>query len=231
MGVSINGLAEVSASLQTMSRLAVAFAVVLVASQGACEAASLEVDIRDAAGKPDADAGVYATSGTGIDRSAARKGSPQIQQIDREFVPDITVIQAGTTGAIPNRDPILHHVYSFSPAKSFEIKLYKEGSPSEVLFDKPGVVTLGCNIHDWMIGYVLVVPTSHFGKSDANGVVRLHDLPSGSYELHAWHPQQRAAFAPVPVTLEGGAAKVVGILVDVAPRKAKYKPPMDRIKY
>jgi plastocyanin len=213
-----------------MSRLAATFALMLAASHGACDAASLEVDVHDGAGKPVADVAVYATSGAGA--AEARPGRlAEIQQIDREFVPYVTVVQAGTTVTFPNRDPILHHVYSFSPAKSFEIKLYKGGSPSEVLFDKPGVVTLGCNIHDWMIGYVLVVPTPHFGKTDANGVARLHDLPSGSYEIRAWHPQQRAVLEAVAVTLEAGAAKSLLLSLDTVPRKAKYKPPLDRIKY
>jgi plastocyanin len=212
-----------------MSRLAAGLSIVLAALHGA-HAASLDVDVRDGAGNAVADVAVYATSTGGA--VEARPGKlAEIQQIDREFVPYITVIQAGTTVTFPNRDPILHHVYSFSPAKSFEIKLYKGGSPSEVLFDKPGVVTLGCNIHDWMIGYVLVVPTPHFGKTDARGNVRLHDLPAGAYEVHAWHPQQRVTVEPTSVTVEGNAAKSVALVLDVIPRKAKYKPPLDRIKY
>jgi plastocyanin len=213
-----------------MSRLAAVLAIGLAASHGACGAASLEVDVRDGAGKPVADVAVYATASAGAIEARAGKLA-EIQQIDREFVPYLTVIQVGTTVTFPNRDPILHHVYSFSPPKSFEIKLYKGGSPSEVLFDKPGVVTLGCNIHDWMIGYVLVVPTPHFGKTDASGVVRLRDLPAGSYQVHAWHPQQRAAAEPVVLALDSGAARSVNFTIDVVPRKAKYKPPLDRIKY
>jgi plastocyanin len=178
-----------------------------------------------------ADAAVYATASAAVMDARRPAKLAEIQQIDREFVPYVTVIQVGTTVTFPNRDPILHHVYSFSPPKSFEIKLYKGGSPSEVLFDKPGVVTLGCNIHDWMIGYVLVVPTPHFGKTDKTGIVRLRDLPAGSYDVHAWHPQERAATASVAVALEPGAARSVTFAIDVVPRKAKYKPPLDRIKY
>ena len=76
--------------------------------------------------------------------------------MEREFVPFVTVVQTGTVVTFPNRDPILHHVYSFSPAKQFEIKLYTGKSPTEIVFDKAGVVTLGCNIHDHMIAYVYV---------------------------------------------------------------------------
>ena len=230
IGVSHNGLAEVSASLQTMSRLAAALVVSSMALCGAAGAATLDVDVRDASGQPVADAAVYATSASGA--TEARPGKVvEIQQIDREFVPYLTVIQTGTTATFPNRDPILHHVYSFSPAKSFEIKLYHGRSPSEVTFDKPGVVTLGCNIHDWMIGYVLIVSTPHFTRTDASGTARLRDLAAGSYEVQAWHPRQREAAAPVSVSVDAGAVRSLGFVIDVVPRKAKYKPPLDRLKY
>ena len=194
-------------------------------------AASLEARVKDAAGRPLADAVVYAIPGAQADTRPA-KGPVPVEQFDREFVPYVTVVQVGTTITFPNRDPILHHVYSFSPAapKGFEIKLYAGKSP-EYVFDKAGVVTLGCNIHDWMIGYILVVPTAHFAKVDAQGVARLRDLPAGAYDIHAWHPQQRAALAPQRVTLEAPTASSLDFTLDAAPRKAKYKPPLDRLKY
>ena len=103
--------------------------------------------------------------------------------------------------------------------------------PSTIAFDKPGVVTLGCNIHDWMIGYVLVVSTPHFAKTDASGRVHLRDLPAGSYAVQAWYPQQAAAIAPTTVSLEAAANESLAVTMDVLPRKAKYKPPLDRLKY
>ena len=211
-----------------MSRLALA-STVLAHAAGAV-AATLEVQVRDPAGRPVADAAVFAVAAAGApERPAAR--TVAIEQVDREFVPYVTVIQAGTAVTFPNRDPILHHVYSFSPAKRFEIKLYTGRSPTEVVFDQPGVVTLGCNIHDWMIGYVVVAPTPYFGRSDAAGAVRLQELPAGRYELHAWHPQQRAPIAPQAVALEAGAHARAAFAVALAPRKAHYKPPLDRQRY
>ena len=192
-------------------------------------AASLEAHVRDAGGNPVADAAVYAMPASG--GADARPGkTASIEQVEREFVPYVTIVQAGTTVTFPNRDPILHHVYSFSPPRPFEIKLYSGMSPG-ILFDKPGVVTLGCNIHDWMIGYVLVVQTPYFARTDAMGAAHLHDLPAGAYELRAWHPQQRAAAEPRGVALEGGASVSAAFTLDVAARKAKYKPPVDRLKY
>ena len=209
-----------------MSRLAL-MGLALAAS--AAQAASVEIQVRDAAGLPVADAAVYALPASGpVEAKGARAA---IEQVDREFVPYVSVIQQGTTVTFPNRDPILHHVYSFSPAKAFEIKLYTGKSPSEILFDKAGVVTLGCNIHDWMIAYVVVVPTPYFARSDASGLARLREMPAGAYELRAWHPQQRMNAAVQPLALDAGSAARATIAIDTAPRKPKFKPPLDRLKY
>jgi plastocyanin len=213
-----------------MSRAAAILILTLALAVPGARAASVEVAVRDAAGTPVADAVVYAmpASGTQDAKPGARAA---IAQVDREFVPYVSVIQAGTSVAFPNRDPILHHVYSFSPAKSFEIKLYTGKAPSEILFDKPGIVTLGCNIHDWMIGYVLVVQTPFFAKTDASGAARLHDLPAGGYEFHAWHPQQRAAAESTRIVVEARASQSLAFTIDTLPRKPKYKPPLDRLRY
>jgi plastocyanin len=211
-----------------MSRtaLAIYLALACVAAQGA----GIDVQVRDTSGTPIADAAVYAVPVTGP--TDVRPGrTAAIEQVDREFLPYVSVIQAGTTVTFPNRDPIMHHVYSFSPAKLFEIKLYTGKSPSQILFDKVGVVTLGCNIHDWMIAYVLVVATPHFAKTDPAGNARLRDLPAGSYEVRAWHPQQRAAAAPQTFALESAAPVPAAFALQIMPRKAHYKPPLDRLKY
>lgn len=188
-------------------------------------AAALVVTVRNPAGAPVADAAVYAMPASGPSESKGRTIS--IEQVDREFVPFLNVIQVGTTVDFPNRDPIAHHVYSFSPAKAFEIKLYKGSAPHRVLFDKPGVVVLGCNIHDWMLAYVLVVPTPYFGRTDAKGSVQL-EVPPGSYEVRAWHPLQKAEAPMKALGVEGPAAAM--FTLDAAPRKPRYKPPLDATK-
>jgi plastocyanin len=213
-----------------MSRATAILILALSLSASGSRAASIEARVLDAAGKPLADAVVWAMPAAGAQDAKPGK-VVAIEQVDREFVPYVTAVQAGTTITFPNRDPILHHVYSFSPAKSFEIKLYTGKSPSEILFDKPGIVTLGCNIHDWMIGYILVVQTPFFAKTDASGAARIADLPAGGYDLHAWHPQQRSAAEPARVTLDARAVHPAAFAVDAAARKAKYKPPLDRLKY
>ena len=192
-------------------------------------AASLDVQVRDAAGKPVREAIVYAMPSSGPQETQGK--TAVVEQIDREYVPYVSAIQTGTSVTFPNRDSILHHVYSFSPAKSFEIKLYTGKSPTDIVFDKPGVVSLGCNIHDWMIAYILVVSTPHFGRTGEDGAVRLKDLPAGSYEVRAWHPQQREPGSPHLFTLGATTESRAALALDVAPRKSKYKPPLDRLKY
>lgn len=138
-----------------------------------------------------------------------------VDQIDKEFVPFVLPVQVGTPVSFPNRDQIRHHVYSFSAPKPFELKLYS-GVPSKpVVFDRVGAVALGCNIHDWMIGYVYVVDTPWFGKSSKTGVVTL-DVPPGEYDLRAWHPWQRADVAGRRLRIEGTGEAKVAIRMDLA---------------
>ncbi len=197
----------------------------------AAHAATLQVQVKDASGKPLQDTVVYAIAGASHDMRPP-KSPVAVEQVDREFVPYVTVLQTGTTVTFPNRDPILHHVYSFSPAKPFEIKLYTGKSPVEVVFDKPGVVALGCNIHDWMIGYIAVVPTPWFAKTDAAGTAIIRDLPPGGYDIQAWHPHQRGTIGPSRVTFDAASSThSAAFTLDAPPRKPKYKPPLDRLKY
>jgi plastocyanin len=110
-----------------------------------------------------------------------------MDQVNRQFRPRILVVNKSTKISFPNSDKIKHHVYSFSPAKTFEIKLYSDEQSKPLLFNQPGEVTLGCNIHDWMLGYVYVVDTPWFGKTDLQGKIEL-ELPDGRYTLKIWHP-------------------------------------------
>jgi hypothetical protein len=103
----------------------------------------------------------------------------------------------------PNSDDIRHQVYSFSPAKTFQLPLYAGTPATPLVFDKAGVVTLGCNIHDQMNAFILVVETPYFGKTSADGRVTLDDLESGRYTLHAWYPDMRTEPQPQSVTLKG----------------------------
>jgi plastocyanin len=115
-----------------------------------------------------------------------------MDQINKTFVPGLLPIVVGTRVHFPNHDQIHHHVYSFSRTKSFELPLYKGEDAAPVLFDKVGVVKVGCNIHDWMSGIILVLPTPYFAVTDAEGRFTLSALPHGTYQLAAWHAQSKA---------------------------------------
>lgn len=153
-----------------------------------------------------------------------------IAQHDREFIPYVTIVQTGTAIYFPNHDPFKHHVYSFSPAKTFEIKLYVGKPAQPVVFDKPGEVAIGCNIHDWMEAYVLVVDSPYFAKTGGNGRAHIANVPPGRYRLRLWHPRQKSA-PPLQEIKVGAAAVKLDLMIDVAPRIVKPKPPADADHY
>ena len=155
-----------------------------------------------------------------------RNSTQSIAQKDREFIPYLTIVQTGTAVQFPNRDPFKHHVYSFSPAKSFEIQLYS-GTPTEpVVFDKAGVVVIGCNIHDWMLAYVVVLDSPWFGKSAASGKAQLANLPAGRYTLHVWHPYQKADAATQEIELGSAqTSRVLSASLALAPPPLKPRRP------
>jgi plastocyanin len=186
-------------------------AAMLIASQNAA-AAALNVSVMDQHGKPVADTVVSATP---LDPKNALRAKPPavvIDQVDKQFVAYVTPIYVGTRVKFPNNDNIRHQVYSFSPAKRFDLPLYAGTDAPPVLFDKPGVVVLGCNIHDWMIGYIYVSETPFFAKTVSAGTASLEDMPSGDYLVKIWHPRMNGTeeatsrrvtvIAGIPVNLE-----------------------------
>lgn len=158
---------------------------------------SVRVEIKDPKASPVADA---VASLTPLDRTPTVAPPPEpvvITQEKEEFQPYVTAAVVGTRVNFPNRDKVQHHVFSLSKTKSFDLGLYR-GDPKElVTFDRPGVVTLGCNIHDWMSAYVVVLATPHYAKSGSDGLAPISDLPPGKYRLEVWHPRLKT-----PVTRE-----------------------------
>lgn len=149
-------------------------------------AATLTAEFVDAQGEPLTDA-VLTLQGPSGKPDPAPKAD--MDQRDQRFAPHVLAVRTGTQIKFPNSDDIRHQVYSFSPAKRFELRLYG-GTPSDpVLFDKPGVVVLGCNIHDWMLGYVYVTDDPWFGVSNDKGTLILEQMPAGHYVATLWHPQ------------------------------------------
>jgi plastocyanin len=118
---------------------------------------------------------------------AAAQPRATMDQINKTFVPGVLPIVVGSEVRFPNHDQVQHHVYSFSRVKTFELPLYKGQEAGPVRFDKPGLVKIGCNIHDWMSAVILVLPNSHFTVTDSAGHFTLAGLPPGKLTLGAWH--------------------------------------------
>jgi plastocyanin len=165
--------------------MALAFAVSLAHAQTAEIAAS----VTDQQGRPVADAVLVAVPVDGNIRSPQRPRNGSIDQVDKEFVPRVTIVLAGASVTFPNHDAVRHQVYSFSPAKRFELPLYAGMPAQPIVFDTPGVVILGCNIHDWMVGYVYVSESPFFAKTGKDGKAVLTKLPAHAYVIRVWHPQ------------------------------------------
>ena len=184
---------------------AVRLALLLAAATPLVQAAPLSVTVTDAAGKPLADAVVMLEPATG---KAPVKPLPdvEISQAKRQFNPRVTLITVGTRVAFPNFDTVRHHVYSFSPVKTFELKLYAGVPNAPITFDKPGVAVLGCNIHDSMAAWVVVADTPWFARSAANGRARIDGVPAGNYRLRLWHAGLGPGIEPAPVAITIGAA-------------------------
>jgi plastocyanin len=166
--------------------------IVLVAPIAQAQNAEIAATVTDERGKPVADAVVIAVPSDGSLRLTARLREDVVDQVDKEFLPKVQAILVGTAVTFPNRDSVRHQVYSFSSAKRFELPLYT-GVPQAVVFDKPGVVILGCNIHDWMVGYVYVSESPYFAKTNAEGKAVLTDVPPRGYVVRVWHPQLAVA--------------------------------------
>lgn len=148
------------------------------------QAVELTIDVLDSTGSPIENAVVYAEP---ENKSSIPAANAIIEQRGKQFNPLVSVVQAGTDVTFPNFDSVRHHVYSFSPAKTFELKLYSGVPTSPVKFDKAGTVVLGCNIHDYMVAFIHVVDTPYFAKTNKLGKAVLRDLPNGNYTLKAWH--------------------------------------------
>lgn len=173
------------------ARLCGISAVCVCLLAAAANAETLQVQALDHDGNAVPQTVVYAIPLTSPENSKpqiAKINKTVVDQIDKEFVETVTVIRPGMAVVFPNHDNIRHHVYSFSPAKTFELPLYKDVTPKPVTFDKAGAVALGCNIHDWMSAYIYVVDSPFFALTNSLGRAQL-EMPAGRYEIHVWHPR------------------------------------------
>ncbi len=168
-----------------MNRLTAGLFCALALAPGLAVAVPVTLQLRNAAGQPLADA-VVAIELRGRP-SKTSTATAEVAQRQRQFHPAVLVVQTGTSVSFPNFDTVRHHVYSFSPIKVIDIKLYSGTPAAPVVLDKPGVATLGCNIHDRMSAHIVVVDTPLFARTDAQGQASF-ELPAGGHGIKAWHP-------------------------------------------
>lgn len=185
-----------STSLQVLRACACAVALLSLASSVSAARVELSLRSTEDAGLADGVLAAYPLDAV-IERPPR---SASMAQQGQRFVPHLLVVQRGAAVDFPNRDRTRHHVYSFSEARSFELKLYLGEPAAPVRFDTAGIVTLGCNIHDWMLGYIVVVDTPFFAQSGPDGRLAL-DLPAGRYRLWAWHPRMPVSASALDETV------------------------------
>ena len=179
----------------------------LIALASPAAAGELVVQLRTANGAPVRDAVVTLYPDGRPAQLAPSARVFQIAQRDIRFTPFVLVVPVGAQVAFPNFDNVRHHVYSFSPVKKFELKLYAKEQDRPVRFDKPGVVPIGCNIHDQMTAFVKVVDTGLAVQSDASGRALFATVPAGPVVARIWHPYLRAPGNQVELRLTAGAGR------------------------
>ncbi len=155
-------------------------------------AGDASIDVRGPDGQPLADAVVTIQTARRVAAPVRFAWPAVMQQHNIAFDPHVLIVPVGSTVGFPNLDKVRHHVYSFSKIKKFDLKLYGRDETRSVLFDQPGVIAIGCNIHDQMSGFIVVVDTPYAMKTDANGRVRIADVPAGNATVRVWHPAIRA---------------------------------------
>ena len=178
----------------------------LLVQAATSHATTATIDVRGIDGRPLTGAVVTVDTARAVPVSPSSRPY-QIEQRDIAFQPHILIVPVGATVTFPNRDKVRHHVYSFSKPKKIDLKLYGREDTRTVTFDKPGVVALGCNIHDAMSGFVYVAATPFAALTDGKGRVTIANVPAGGARVTVWHPSIRSpggtASQPVTVAATG----------------------------
>ncbi len=198
------------------------FLITLVVASPAL-AADLTVTVRDSKGAPVEDAVVTLESAASAGAGPIRFPWPyRMVQRDIAFHPFVLIVPVGAEVRFPNNDKVRHHVYSFSAAKKFQLKLYGEDESRSVVFDKAGTVGLGCNIHDRMMAFIDVVDTPWAAKT-SGGVAVLADAPSGPAVLTVWHPFMTGKPVRRSIVLPARGQPAEAAVIDLRPPVAAAK--------
>ncbi len=217
--------------MHSRSRIACGLFAVLIAAAGPfASAAELEVAVVGADGAPIGDAVVMLRSSSAVPN---RLTAITVDQQAKQFKPWVQALRVGSAVRFSNHDDITHHVYSFSPTKRFSYRLQTGEVQGPLVFDAPGVVVLGCNIHDWMVGYLFVTDAPRFLVSDATGHARFTELGAGEWRVQVWHPGLTAAAAPPDrqVTLATDDALKIGLKLSAPLRETGPRRPLAGADY
>lgn len=189
VGISVETSADSSARYTATSRKAQQPALTLLAAISllslSTNVSALTVTVVDQFGKPAQNA-VVQIAGKNITSSDTSVAI--MDQINRQYVPHVLAIHQNQQVSFPNSDNVRHHVYSFSKTKPFEMKLYAGTPNTPITFENEGVVVLGCNIHDTMLGYIVVYGEGKFGSVDDAGKISFSETQASVSNLNVWHP-------------------------------------------
>lgn len=151
-------------------------------------AQEITVKVMDATGAPVVNAVVLVPASKGVKPPASFAWPSMMEQKDIAFSPYVLVVPVGSEVQFPNRDRVRHHVYSFSKGNRFELKLYGQDETRHLAFKTAGIVAVGCNIHDEMIGYIRVVDTPYAAMTGPDGIAHLEGVPAAKGNVTVWHP-------------------------------------------
>src|SRR3989338_2926854 len=203
-----------------MTILARIFSGCLVLCLSSAALAAVQITITDQQGQPLDDVVVELLDPANIQFSQKKA---EVKQQDLTFIPFVSAYQTGTAVDFPNMDKTRHHVYSFSAAKVFELKLYANKPEAPVVFDQAGIIALGCNIHDYMQAYIYVGDSQFLQVTDSKGHVSFSGAPDGNYQLKLWHPWQNADWVTQHVQIKDGQAMSYQLAITAQEKPKKPK--------
>jgi len=200
-------------------------AILLFLLGSTASAAPLLVKVLDRDNLPVSGVAVFLEAADSSSALAPPGTTAVMDQVDTKFVPNLLLVQSGTSVEFPNTDTVAHHVYSFSHPNQFKLPLYKGNAHAPVTFDSNGVVILGCNVHDNMLGYIVVVDTPFFAKTDEQGVARFEVSAGEMNAVTIWSPRfkERSETLSKPLDFVGGEDKTVTFKME-----KKLRPPHDQ---
>lgn len=187
-------------------RVLCGLAIVGAIATGPARAATVDVTVTDSKGAPAANAVVSLIADAPGDAIASHAPAKSvIDQRHETFLPLVVVVRKGGAVVFTNNDATMHQVYSFSPIRQFQFEIDQGQVSKPIVFEKPGVAAIGCNIHDNMVAYVFVADAPFVAITDAQGRAEIRDVPDGSYRATVWHPQLRIGKQPAPSAVAVGA--------------------------